>query len=444
MKALNQNFFEKFSEIIFSSLTSDEEMSINLSAEKTMFSRFSKAHLRQITEVNQGYVNLNFIKNNKTMTLYLKYTGDEAVDVLNTLNKIKEARGFLNVMQDDPYLVRPKNLGNSNQDGIHQEISGEEMMEAVAEVSSGLDLAGLLTNGLVVRASVNSKGQKHWFKTQNFALDYSLYNTKQKAVKSMYAGNKFVFNELEKNIVDSKNKLELMNREIKKVPRGEYRIYLAPSAVSELMGILSWGGVSMSAHQRGQGSLNDLWKGKKRLSSKFNLSEDFSINTTPRFNENGEAAEMLMPIIEAGVLKNFLTSTRTSNEFKLNSNNASDWEAMRSPVVKPGNLEESEILKTIGDGLYISDLHYLNWSDRDTARITGMTRYACFWIQNGELVSPIEDLRFDESYYHIFGDGLIELTKESQIIPATGSYFEREVGGMKVPGIVVDQFKFTL
>lgn len=169
------------------------------------------------------------------------------------------------------------------------------------------------------------------------------------------------------------------------------------------------------------------------MSPLFNLSEDYSINTTPRFNEYGEAAPAMMPIIENGEYRNFLTSTRTANEFKLESTYASEWESMRSAVINPGTIKESDILKTIGNGLYISDLHYLNWSDRETARITGMTRYACFVVENGELVSPIEDLRFDESYYHIFGDGLVGLTEQNYLIPSTGSYFEREVGGMKVP-----------
>ena len=31
------------------------------------------------------------------------------------------------------------------------------------------------------------------------------------------------------------------------------------------------------------------------------------------------------------------------------------------------------------------NLHYLNWSDNIGGRITGMTRYACFWVENGEI-----------------------------------------------------------
>lgn len=444
MKALNQNNFTTFSQKIFNTLTHDEELSINLSAEETLFARYTRSRVRQVTQVDQGYVSFNFIKGDKNLNLNLKYTGDIESDFNFAYSELKAARDLIGDLATDPYLVRPNNNGNSSNESIHEEISNEEMMNFVGEFANGVDLAGLLTSGIVARASMNSKGQSHWFKSQSFQLDYSLYNNRQKAVKSLCAGTKFNCEELRENILEARRKLELLNREVVKMPRGEYRIYLSPSAVSELMGTLSWGGVSMSAHKRGQGSLKDLWEGKKHLSEKFSLSEDFSINMSPRFNELGEVAPLCLPLIENGKYKNFLTSTRTANEFKLTSNQASEWESMRSAHVHPGNLSEKDILNTIGDGLYISDLHYLNWSDRETGRITGMTRYACFKVSAGELVAPIEDLRFDESYYHIFGDGLVELTNQAHIIPNTGSYFERDIGGMSVPGIIVDNFKFTL
>ncbi|MBY0413586.1 MAG: Zn-dependent protease, partial [Bdellovibrionales bacterium] len=286
--------------------------------------------------------------------------------------------------------------------------------------------------------------QFHWFKSRSFYLDYSLYNDKQKAVKALYAGSKWSGEELRRNVTDAAHKLSLMNRDSVKVPRGEYRVYLAPSAVNELLGTLSWGGVSMSAHQQGNGSLKDLWQNKKQMSPKFTLSEDFSLGLSPRFNDAGEVSAEQMNLIEKGQFKNFLISTRTANEYKLTSNFAVDWEVIRSPKVDTGDLERTDIYKAIGTGLYVSDLHYLNWSDRETARITGMTRYACFWVENGEIVGPIEDLRFDESYYSIFGDALEAVTNFSEVTPATGSYFQRDVGGSLAPGLLLSKFKFTL
>jgi predicted Zn-dependent protease len=347
-------------------------------------------------------------------------------------------------LPDDPYLVRPAFYGVTKEENLLPLPTNDEMTSCLLDYAAHLDLAGVFSTGDIVRATINSVGQFHWFKTRNFHLDYSLYNEKQKAVKSLYAGNEWSPVALRNNLLESEFKLSLMNRDSKKIERGAYRVYLAPTAVAELLGTLSWGGVSMGEHQRGNGSLRDLWEKKRKMSPKFSLTEDFSLGMSPRFNEKGEVSPAVLPLIENGELKNFLTSTRTANEYKVESNNASEYESLRSPVIKTGNLARENILKELGTGLYLSDLHYLNWSDRETARITGMTRYACFWVENGEIVSPIQDLRFDESYYSLFGDGLVDLTNFAEIIPNTGTYFQCDVGGSKVPGMLINDFKFTL
>jgi predicted Zn-dependent protease len=109
-----------------------------------------------------------------------------------------------------------------------------------------------------------------------------------------------------------------------------------------------------------------------------------------------------------------------------------------------GNLKAGAILKTLDTGLYLSNLHYLNWSDQIKGRITGMTRHACFWVENGELVAPIENLRFDESLYNFWGDNLQSLTDFQELITATGTYEKRQIGGYLAPGMLVDNFCFTL
>ncbi len=444
MKSLNKNIFKEFGLELFSNLMRDEELTINLRSEDSLFTRLTRARVRQITEVEQGYITLNLIKGNKSLTMNVLYSGEKERDLKICYEQIKIGRNLLSKMKEDPFLVRPVNYGESVIEIPSESYLGEELIDIILTEASEVDLAGLFTSGEIARGSMNSKGQFHWFKTQNFILDYSLYNSKQKAVKSVYSDLVFNKDDLRENLRSSKMKLQLMDREVKKIKRGEYKTFLAPSAVSELIGTLSWGGLSMSAHKRGQGSLKDLWKGEKNFSDKFTLLENFELGLCPRFNEVGELAPNTMAIIQNGKYRDFLTSTRTANEFKLDSNFASEWETMRSPEIKGGDLLEEEILKKLDTGLYISDLHYLNWSDRETARITGMTRYACFWVLDGELVSPIEDLRFDESYYHLFGSGLLDLTSKTQVIPHTGSYFERELGGTKVPGILVDNLKFTL
>jgi predicted Zn-dependent protease len=135
---------------------------------------------------------------------------------------------------------------------------------------------------------------------------------------------------------------------------------------------------------------------------------------------------------------------QSSIEYKTTSNFASIGEYPRSPEILPGTLDEKDVFKVLGTGIYLSNLHYLNWSDRQTGRITGMTRYACFWVENGEIISPIQDLRFDESLLNIFGAGLLDLTSTAETFTSTSSYERRDIGGCRAPGILVSPFQFTL
>jgi len=109
-----------------------------------------------------------------------------------------------------------------------------------------------------------------------------------------------------------------------------------------------------------------------------------------------------------------------------------------------GDLAPSDVLSALDTGLFLSNLHYLNWSDRTNARITGMTRYACFWVENGKLSAPIKNLRFDDSVYSFFGDNLERLTSHAEFIASTDTYGQRSLGGISAPGLLVKNFTFTL
>ena len=70
-----------------------------------------------------------------------------------------------------------------------------------------------------------------------------------------------------------------------------------------------------------------------------------------------------------------------------------------------------------------------------------MTRYACFWVEDGEIVSPIEDMRFDDTVYNFFGKNLESVTDKSRLNPNVGSYGGRNLGGVYCPGIILKSFE---
>ncbi len=76
--------------------------------------------------------------------------------------------------------------------------------------------------------------------------------------------------------------------------------------------------------------------------------------------------------------------------------------------------------------------------------ITGMTRYACFWVEDGEIKAPIENMRFDDSIYRFLGDNLEAVTPTAQVNPEVGTYDGREFSATTCPGILLKSFALTL
>jgi len=135
---------------------------------------------------------------------------------------------------------------------------------------------------------------------------------------------------------------------------------------------------------------------------------------------------------------------RSATDHAAPANGANAYESPESLAQAAGTLAHADILPTLGTGIYLSNLHYLNYSDRQACRMTGMTRFACFWVENGKLVAPIAVMRFDDSFLRMFGQGLVALTHDRELVRDGGTYMARALGSVTTPGAIVQGFRFTL
>jgi predicted Zn-dependent protease len=131
-------------------------------------------------------------------------------------------------------------------------------------------------------------------------------------------------------------------------------------------------------------------------------------------------------------------------EYGVPANGSSAEESPDSLAMAAGSLADAHVLRTLGTGVYISNLHYLNYSDRQACKMTGMTRFACFWVENGELVAPISVMRFDDSFIRMFGPGLVVPTDTVELQPDNATYGSRYLRSISAPGAIVDGLRFTL
>jgi predicted Zn-dependent protease len=439
-----EQLFNQLSETLLNNLQNGEDLKLTIGGENSQFVRFSQSKVRQSGLVDDANLSIVLINNERTCSGSFTLTGNITADEETAMEELNRLRDEVGTLPKDPFVVMPEDTGSSREEYNGSLLNEEEAVSALSPAMQGVDLAGIWASGRIFTGNANSAGQKHWFATDTFSLDYSLITPDERMVKGTFAGSHWDQSEYENNMAKSIAKLRMMEKPGKKIKPGVYRTYIAPAGVADIVGMFSWGGVGEASIQQGDSSLCKMRQNNVKMSPCFTLSEDFTSGIVPRFNSNGELAPEKLDLILAGSLKNTLVSSRTAKEYGVQSNFAGEGESLRSPVLSPGDLNEDEVVQKIDNGIYLSNLHYLNWSDRPGGRITGMTRYACFWVENGEVIAPIENMRFDDSIYNFFGENLEAVTDKAHLHPAVETYDGREMGGVSCPGILLKSFELTL
>ena len=437
-------YFNQLNDSIFSTLKSGEVLKTSMWGENSQFIRINNAKVRQTGIVNDLSYSMTLIYNKRQTSHALTITGILDSDKEKLIEILNKLRSDITQIPEDPFVVYPKSDKSSEEKFKGDLLPSDDAIEMLMPAMQGVDLTGLWSSGNIYTGVANSEGQRHWFETESFSLDYSIITKDKKMVKDCFAGTHWNQKDYEQYISLSKKQLELMDKKSIKIEPGKYKTYIAPAGVSDIIDMFSWGGISESSLQQKDSALLKMRNENVKLSPCFTLNEDFSNGMVPRFNSEGEISPENLPLIVSGALQNTLVSTRTEKEYGIPSNFADSSEGLRSPKIGLGKLQEEQILKSIGTGVYLSNLHYLNWSDRLGGRITGMTRYACFYVEDGKIIAPIENMRFDDTIYNIFGDELNAVTNFNQLIPDVGTYDGRNFGGNYCPGILLDNFTLTL
>ncbi|MEQ1722660.1 MAG: metallopeptidase TldD-related protein, partial [Pseudobdellovibrio sp.] len=369
-----KNYLERLSVELFHELSGDEELSLGLHSEESEFIRFNQSKVRQNTSLLQHELNLVFQKERRTYKSTSSLTLDFKYDAAILKNLITKLREDLMKIDENPKYTKMVNNGTSEVYKKSQRPTTPSVVKKINEQFSDSDLAGYYCAGPIRQASLNSAGQFHYFENDQFFLDYSIYDG-PRAAKGFYSDEKWSDTDFSSQALQLKNTLAMLKKPQVQVKPGSYKTYLAPMALGEIMQIFNWRAVSRSAYEQGFAPLKKLYTKESLFSSQFSLIENNELGLNSHFNSLGEMSPKNLPIIENGEMKNFLINQATAKEYGLVSNNADAglWnnEGMRSMEVRAGTLEEKDILSQLGTGLFLTNLHYINWSDPQAARITG-------------------------------------------------------------------------
>ncbi|NEV61204.1 metallopeptidase TldD-related protein [Thiorhodococcus minor] len=439
---MNPEAFFGLAAQINAGLQGEEILFYSLSGEASDFVRLNRNAIRQAGHVRAGSLGLTLIDGARQAEAACDLTGSPELDLVSARRLLERLRERLAFVPEDPYLHFSTQAGEGMQRVGEGLPSSEEMVGTLIGAAEGLDLVGICACGDIAEGLASSLGHAYWHQSTSFNLDWSCYLRADKAVKFGYSGFAWEPDILGAKLTELRIGLDVMARPAKVIAPGRYRAYLAPAAVQELMEMLAWGGFGLKDHRTHQTPLLKLVRGERAFSPRLTIEEQHARGLTPGFTPEGFLKPGDVPLISGGVFGHCLVDARSGKEYGEAVNAASD--VPESLGVASGELPMAEAHRRLDTGLSIGNLWYCNWSDMNECRITGMTRFGTFWVEGGEVVAPVDVMRFDDSLYHLLGDRLEALTRERELILSAETYEGRSTASALLPGILVSGIDLAL
>ncbi len=306
---------------------------------------------------------------------------------------------------------------------------GQVAADAIAAAAEHGDLvaAGFLTATARASAIANSAGMFGYHRST--AVDYELTIRTTDGTGSGWAGTAHRdWSAVDTSDIHSRAvERALGSRSPQSLDPGDYPVVFTAEAVSELVGLLSR---SLSARSADEGrsafSAEDGTKvGQKLLDEKFTLiSNPAGLGSSP-YDGSG------MPLqpetwFEGGVLRQL-----SYDRFWADKQGVRPTGGAGSLRMSGGTASLDELVRGLDNGLLVTRLWYIRSIDPRTILYTGLTRDGVFWVENGEIVRPVNNFRWNDSPLTAFAS-IEELGRP-----------ERVTSSREVPSARLSSFQFS-
>jgi PmbA protein len=233
---------------------------------------------------------------------------------------------------------------------------------------------------------------------------------------------------------------------------GTYAAVLEPYALADLLHFFSYDSFGALGVIEKRSYLADRL-GEKVFDERVSIADDaFDTRGLPKsFDFEGapkERVELVADGVARGVVWDRTTANRARNGARSTGHapphGASDWGPIPSALTMAGGDAESveELAERVGDGLYVTRLHYLGIVDPREGVLTGMTRDGTFRIRGGRIAEPLVNLRFTVALPELLRD-VHGLTRDVTLVNASDFYGERYPTGVLAPAIATARFDVT-
>lgn len=439
-----QDYFNQLSDTLQGMLRGEEVFTCSFSAEDSDFVRFNKAEVRQAGTVHQKRLGVDLIEGSRHAEGGITLSGDRGEDERRLRRLVNDLRAQRAVLGEDPHLLYATDVQSSERVAANELPDGRAAIDDIQEAANGRDLVGIYAAGGIHEGFSNSLGQRNWYTNHTFNFDWSFHHAADKAVKSSFAGFRWDDDAFRGKVDLAGEQLDVLAHAPRTIEPGRYRVYLAPAAMADMIDMIGSDSFGLKAFKTKRSPLLKMFEHEKQLHPALSIAELTAEGLAPNFQADGFIRPDRVTLVEGGQPGDHLVSPRSAREYGVTTNGATDAEAPLSVQIGPGDLPADAVLRELGTGVWIGNVWYLNYSDRNNCRTTGLTRFATFWVEGGQIVAPLNVMRFDETAYRALGENLVGLTAEREWILDPMTYHCRSTRSARLPGALVDDFTFTL
>jgi PmbA protein len=419
-------------------------------AERSGFARYAAGEVHQPTLIDDTVVQLRVIRGGRSGSASTNRIDDEGLADL-----AGRAAAAAASADPDPELAPlappaelPEVEGNDEATAALGADDQARLAEAAIAASDGFGLYGFFTSGVCELAVASTTGLRAHERTTDAtclalaAADGASGYSERTAWRAGEIDPAAVARE-------AVAKAERTRGAVDAQP-ARYRAVLEPYAIAEL---LYYSAFDMF---NGQALLEERsWFagriGERAFDPKVTLVDDaLDPRGLPRAFDFEGTPKQRVTLVEDGVIRDTVwdrdtaaRAGRASTGHALPLAARAEGAVATGVVMSPGEAESTdELAELVGDGIYVTRLHYLGVVNPREGVITGMTKDGTFRIRDGKVAEPLVNLRFTVAMPELLAD-VPGLTRETLLVSESDFYDERWAYAYRVPAIATACFNVT-
>ena len=420
--------------------------------EQSALARFAGSEVHQPTIIDNCVVHVELVRDGRLGTATTNRLDESGL--AEVVQRAREAAASANADPDFPGLAGPAPVAHV--DGYDDRTAALSPEEQAALATTAIGAAGHLgaygyvTSGACELAIASTTGVRAEQRFTDAGVRVLAANDEISGFAEQTASAVGAI-DVEATAREAVEKAE-RTRDASELEPGCYRAVLEPYALGELLQWFSYSAFNALALLEERCALTGRL-GEPFADAKFSLVDDaldpsglpkaFDFEGTPK-----ERVALIEDGVARGVVWDRATAARAGGGQRSTGHALTISERSYGPVplalaVQPGEAESTaELAELVGEGIYITRLHYLGVVDPRAGILTGMTRDGTFRIRDRKVAEPLVNLRFTVAVPELLAD-LPGLTRTRSLVNQSDFYDERYPFAALVPALATAHFTVT-